>query len=148
MSQKPDLPNVMRRAGFADTDTGPFVTEVRASMARKQADGLVSMSPGTWAGGPFWEIDPEVRARELLAMEWAMERGHFYRQECIDPPIYWQYNLRDRKRRLVVKWKRVPDWFGDRWRATGMRYRIWRDRNIVNPYSRADYEASLRGPAP
>lgn len=129
------MPNLMQKAGFRDSDTGPFATELRQSLEQKRAEGLVSMSPGTWAYGPFWEIDAEVRAKAILAMEWGMKRGHTYRVECIDRPIYWQYNARDRSRRLVVKWRSLPVWLGDRWREAGMHYRVWRDRKLVNPYA-------------
>jgi hypothetical protein len=124
----------MQKAGFRNSDSGPFVGELRELMARREADGLVSTSPGTWADGPFWEIDPEVRARELLAVEWSMKHGHSYRVECLDPPIHWQYNARTGRRRLVVGWTRIPIWVGDRWRELGMHYRVWRDRKLVNPY--------------
>lgn len=129
-----DTDNLMRKAGFGESAKGPFATELRESLARRAADGLVYQSPGTWADGEFWQIDPETRARELLAIEWSMARGHSYRTECIDPPIYWQIDTRTMKRRLKIDWSRIPDWFGDRWRELGMHYRIWRDRRLVNPY--------------
>jgi hypothetical protein len=129
------MSKLMQKAGFLETDTGPFATELRQSLERKQADGLVSMSPGTWAAGPFWEIDAEVRARAILSMEWALSRGHTYRVECLDPPIYWQYNARTNRRRLIIDWRKMPLWLGDRWRELGMHYRIWRDRKLINPYA-------------
>lgn len=124
----------MQRAGFLDTDAGPFATELRESMSRKQAAGLVSASPGTWADGPLWKIDAEVRAKALLSLDWELEHGHSHRVDCFDPPVRWQYNVRTGTRRLVVKWSRLGAWFGDRWREAGMHYRVWRDRKLVNPY--------------
>jgi hypothetical protein len=128
------MTKLMHNAGFTDADVGPFASELRAALERKQADGLVSMSAGTWADGPFWTIEAEVRAQAILGMEWAMERGHSYRVECLDPPIEWQHNARTMKRSLRVSWHKMPAWLGDRWRELGMHYRVWRDRKLVNPY--------------
>lgn len=129
------MSELMRGAGFRDADSGPFVTELRHAMERKQAAGLKYMSPGTWADGPFWEVGAEQRAQALLAMEWSFERGHTYRVECLEPPIRWQYDARTLRRSLHVDWRSIPSWLGDRWREAGMRYRMWRDRKLVNPYA-------------
>lgn len=128
------MTDLMKNAGFTASATGPYAAELRERLARMETEGLKSISPGTWAGGPFWEIDPEVRAQEILAMEWAMERGHAYRTECLDSVVHWSYNTRTGKRRVRVNWSMIPAWLGDRWREAGMRYRVWRDRNLTNPY--------------
>jgi hypothetical protein len=133
---------IMERGGFLPTDNGPYVTELREHTRRAVVLGLVDRSPGTW--GPSardfktgaWKIDAETRAKTLLAIEWRVKRGHTCRIESFDgPPWYWPIDLRTWRRSFLhIEWRMIVPWLGDLCRRLGMRYRIWRDRNLVNPY--------------
>lgn len=130
---------IVERMGFAESDTGPFVTELRGHVARQVTEsGLVSRSAGSWDGG-IASVPAETRAREMLAMDWAISRGHCYRTEAIDGLWWWQTNLKTMRRRLRVDWA----WFGDCWRWLGMKLRINRDYvlGIRNPYRAAAKES-------
>ena len=124
---------IMERGGFAPTDTGPYVTALREQTRELvEKRGLTDRSPGTW--GPA-AIDAETRAKALLAVEWRMQRGHSCRIECIDgPPWGWTFNTRTMRRSFRINWRMIGPWLGDLCRRLEMRRRIWRDRNIINPY--------------
>ena len=136
---------IMERGGFAPTDTGPYVTWLR-NHTRQQVEhgGLVDRSPGTWGPDAIdfktgeWKIDAEERAKALLAIEWRVQHGHSCRIECIDgPPWGWTFNTRTMRRSFRVKWHMIGPWLGDLRRTLGMRYRVWRDRDLINPYEDA-----------
>jgi hypothetical protein len=136
---------IMERGGFLPTDTGRYVTILREQTRQQVERGMLDRSPGTW--GPDardfktgeWKIDAEARAKVLLAIEWDMEHGHSCRIECIDgPPWGWTYNTRTMKRSFQIKWHMIWPWLGDLNRNLRMRYRIWRDRHIINPYEEND----------
>lgn len=122
----------MARGGFADS-TGPYVAELLENTRKQVADGLLDRSPGTW--GPHAEaIGPEGRAKALLAVQWRIDRGHTCRVECIDPLFSRTFNTKTMRHGFRFRWRRIQSWVGDRLRVIRMRYRIWRDRNIANPY--------------
>lgn len=124
---------IMERGGFSNSDTGPFVTALREQTRKQVRNGLTDRSPGTW-GPEGAKLDAEGRAKALLAVQWAIERGHTYRVECLESPFRRVFDARTMKRRMVVHWDQIRPWLSDRWRELGMRYRIWKDRNVVNPY--------------
>lgn len=111
---------IMHQMGFPDSETGPYVAELRKVIEREVAGGLASHSYGTWAAD---NLTHEERARALLEFHWAIERGHFHRVECLDG-----FSLR-----------RLRPWLGDRAREGAMLFRLWRDRYLLrrqNPYRR------------
>jgi hypothetical protein len=133
---------IMERGGFEPTDTGPYVTELREQTRELVAKGiLIDRSPGTWGPDAIdfksgeWKIDSEARAKVLLAIEWRMQHRHAYYVECIDgPPWGWTCDTRTLKWSFRIKWHMIQPWLGDLRRLAGMRYRVWRDRYLVNPY--------------
>lgn len=124
---------IMERMRFAVTDRGPYVTELRALIARQVAEGLTDRSAGSWAGDVF--PDAEERAKALLSWEWATERGHCCRQEVIDPLIHWTFSTKTMRRGIRIHWRSIPAWVCDRLREAAMRWRVWRDRDLPNPYA-------------
>lgn len=110
------LDQMMSRMGFETTDTGPYVTELRAVVARQMSEGLISRSAGTWAPGNH---SAEDRARAFLAYEWSMQQWHSYRVENID---------RDWSEQLTM--------IGDRIREVGFHFRMLRSKLLRrrNPY--------------
>jgi hypothetical protein len=76
--------------------------------------------------------------REMRAVEWACEHGESYLVECLDPPISWTYHLDGKRirRSLLVNWRAIPSWLGDRFRELACDLRIWnnRRRGLVNPH--------------
>lgn len=122
---------IMTKMGFPAADETPCVAELRGVMRNKVDNGLVDHSYGTWAG----DFTNEQRAKAMLAMEWSHERGHSCRIECIDPPIRRTFNTKTMRRGIRISWHMLLPWVGDKWRLAGTRYRIWRDRHLVNPYN-------------
>lgn len=121
---------LMERIGFAAEEDGPFVTELRARMAEKEAAGLTKMHV-SWSGPG----DHEERAREMLAVDWEIERGGAALIECLDGWIGWQYRFDTGwppRRVLRIKWKMLLPWLGDRRRAMVAKWRRWRAG--PNPY--------------
>ena len=134
------LDQMMEHMGFPATETGPYVTELRAVVARQISEGVVYRSGGSWAERCFdkegnWTISHEERARELLAVEWEIQNAHSCRVECVDPIIWRSYNVRTGERSVRVRWHMIPAWCRDQFRRAGMRYRVWRNRNTTNPYA-------------
>lgn len=132
---------IMKRGSFALTDTGPYVTMLREQTREQVKRGLVDRSSGTWGPDAIdfktgeWKIDAEARAKVLLAIEWRVLHHHSCRIECIDgPPWGWTFNIRTMRQTFRIKWHMLGPWLGDFCRQVGMRYRVWRDRNIINPY--------------
>lgn len=129
---------IMAQMGFTPYDTGPYVTELRAVMAKKVERGLRRASAGTFAGH-LGSIPAEERARAHLAMNWEIEQGMTYRVDCIDgKPWGWTFSVVDMKRRWRIQWKRIPAWLGDRRREAVFRLKRWWTRKVlkrVNPYS-------------
>jgi hypothetical protein len=113
------LDHMMKRMGFDPADTGPYATELRKMVARQMANGMTDRSAGTWAPG---DHSAEDRARALLEVEYAIERGHFYEVRNIDGD-----------------WSRPASMIGDGWRRTMLRFRVAKDKLLGrrNPYSRA-----------
>lgn len=116
---------IMRSMGFSDNENGPFVSQLRKNVEKQVANGLVRRSGGTWAPECFDEkgrftITAEDRAKAMLAYDWALEREHSFRVECIDG----------------FEWRYAHLWLGDRWREFRMNLRVWRDKifRIKNPY--------------
>lgn len=110
---------IIRHMGFPDTECGPFVTALRASVAKQVADGMTNRSGGTWAPGNH---SYEDRAKALLAWDWELEHGHHYRVEAIDG----------------FAWDNIPHWLGDKWRYSLMEIRAFINRKIlrkINPYT-------------
>jgi hypothetical protein len=115
---RPSAEEIVRRMGFPDTEQGPYVQALRQQVRKQVAQGMVNRSGGSW--GPEGEkLDCEGRARELLACDWEIEHEHCHRVEAMD-------GIRNRLR----------PWIGDRFRAAACKWRIWRDRRLVNPYKR------------
>lgn len=124
---------IMERGGFPPTETGPYVTALREQTRELvEKRGLCDRSPGTWGPGPS---TPETRAKALLASQWRMDHGHMCRIECIDgPPWGWTFDTHTMRRSFQIDWRLIPTWLGDLRRRFEMRYRVWRDRHLVNPY--------------
>lgn len=128
----PTANEIMLRMGFPDTETGPYVTELRKLIEKQVSEGLRNRSAGTWVGNH----SHEERARIFLMAEWNIQQGYAYKVKVIDPPIRRVIDLKTMKRRWVIKWHRLPAWLGDKLRAKRSRLRMWRDRvlGIQNPY--------------
>lgn len=134
---------IMLKMGFPPTETGPFVSELRAKIVKQVAEGLVNRSGGSWAEGCYerdeeghavgWKISHEERARSLLEMEWSIEKGHAYEVKAIDPPIHWTFSTSTMRRGIRVHWSLLLPWVGDRFRELAMVLRI--RRGGKNPYS-------------
>jgi len=112
---------IVERMGFPATETGPYVTMLRADILRQVRDhGLMNRSGGTWAH----ELDPdepvptmEERARELLAWDWELEHGNTVRIELGDSaPIQWRFNVKTMRWRLQIRPHLLAPWLRDRWR--------------------------------
>lgn len=126
----------MLQMGFpAESWSGRYVGELRASVAKQVERGLTGRSGGTWSTE---DIPAEERAREFLAWDWANERGYSYRVEVLDPVIGRRYHYKTDDYKLEIHWHRILPWLGDRVRELGMRWRIIRDHvlRVRNPYSR------------
>lgn len=74
MRPKPTVEQIMAKMLFPETETGPYVTELRKMIAREIEGGLMNRSAGTW--GPEGH-NHELRAREFLAADWAPENEAF-----------------------------------------------------------------------
>lgn len=71
MRQK-TLDEMMLGMGFGPDDTGPNVTELRASVAKQIENGLINHSAGTWAPGNH---SAEYRAAAFLELDHAINAG-------------------------------------------------------------------------
>jgi hypothetical protein len=129
------LEQQMAHMGFPETETGPCVTALRAHIAKQLEAGMVMRSAGSWSEAGL-ALSHEDRAREILAFDWAVERCHTYRVKCFDRPVWWQWDFSGPLpvMRFRVSWRSIPAWVGDRFREFGCRYRVWRDRKLVNPW--------------
>lgn len=125
---------IMERMGFPPTEQGHYVTLLRERVREQVANGLRDRGYGSWEGQPSCE----VRARELLGMDWARERGHSYEVRAMDGLIRRRRNLSTGRFTYKIKWA----WFGDRFRKAVMRFRVWRDRmlGVRNPYAQASHD--------
>lgn len=123
----------MARFGIPDTETGPYVTELRGLVARKLREGMIYQSAGSCTE-EFWKLPYEEQAKHRLAWDWALDRQHSYRVECMDRLIYRGTNVLTGKRTFKIHWRSIPAWIGDRFRQLGCKYRVWRDRAVANPY--------------
>jgi len=130
----------MKRMGFEETERGPFVSELRESVARQVARGLVSRSGGTWSPECFdekgrFKINAEDRAKELLAWDWEVEHMHSCLVECLEPPFCRTFNVKTMRAGIRIRWRGLWPWLvTDRLRRLAMSYRVWRDRAVRNPY--------------
>lgn len=132
---------IMNGMGFPPTASGPFVSALR----KKTTDEVVMK--GLRSRHTSFEPEAELltydeRAKAILAWEWAMERGHSYKQKCFAPPVGWRFVINHTGRRhtewrIYIRWNRLLPWFGDRIRQIGMKWRVFRDKRILklrNPY--------------
>lgn len=117
MTEEERAAYLMLRMGFPVTEIGPYVTELRAHILDQVRRGMTNRSGGTWRDDDIWSRH-EDRARELLGVDWAFEHGHTYRVEAIDG----------------FRWRYLRAWLGDRVRYLAFRWRMFRDRNLTNPY--------------
>jgi hypothetical protein len=129
----------MLKMGFPPDATGPWVTELRAHIRDQVAAGMVNRSGGTWnteENPDIWN-QHELRARCLLEVDWSIGLGHSHRVELLDTaPIMRSYDLRTMRRRIEFRPQLIWPWIADRLRSLACDYRIWRDRNVKNPYSK------------
>lgn len=131
---------IMLRMGFAASDNGPYVTELRQSIKQQVADGLVNRSGGTWAPeyGPAGMLLPtEERARAFLQMDWEVAQNNHCEMRCLDRPFGWKYNIKADTKHYEIKWRRMPAYFGDRWRSFKLSMRVFYTKRILrrkNPY--------------
>lgn len=105
---------IMLNMGFPDSETGPFVTELRNNIAEQVRRGLRNRSGGTW-GEKGYALSHEERARCILEMDWEVANGHCARVDNIDHPT-----VEDRARSLACD------------------ARVFLDRKVLrkrNPYS-------------
>lgn len=137
---------IMDYMGFPETERGLFVSALRATVERDvAAKGLRLRSRGTMSE------DHEEVAREHLAIDWAIERGHSCRREVMDPIFGWNTDVRTMKRTPYFRWRRAPAWVADRFRELAMNLRIFRDRKILcikNTYERARTTLAAHGGIP
>lgn len=119
---------------FSDTETGLFVTALRENVRKQVMNGLTNRSGGTW--GPEGEkLDYEGKAKALLKIDWNLEHGHSNQIRCFDLVVSWAFNIQTGRWFIRVRWRMIRLWVGDQFRRVGARYRVWRDRNLVNPYA-------------
>jgi hypothetical protein len=124
------------RMGFPPSETGPFVTALRAKVREQVAEGLTNRSGGTWATDEIWH-QHEERARCILEMEWSIDRGHYHQTEVFDCyPINRRFNTRTMRWHYEFRPDRIMPWVRDQIRLVGYHWRKWRDRKLVNPYSK------------
>ena len=113
---------ILIRMGFPPSETGRYVTALRASVRRQVTEhGLVNRSGGSWSDdvSPY---DYEGRAKALLAADWELEQKHCFEVKAIDG---------------VDGVADLMPWLGDRLREAKMKWRKWRNRGLVNPYREA-----------
>lgn len=116
-SRTPD--EIMKRMGFPVEAKGLHIDALRESVAQQHSHGLVDRSPGTWASSP---ASLEERAKELLAWDWAIARGHSAQVELLGG---------------MRSYRDFPAWVRDRVRQFTMSWRVFHDRHIMrrrNPY--------------
>lgn len=128
------LERQMARMGYPASEQGPYVTELRKHIQKQLDEGMVMRSAGSWAPEAA-SLSYEERAKATLAFDWAIGRRHGYRVEVFDPLWGWKTNVQTMKRTYYIRWRKIPAWIGDRFRELGGKYRVWRDRNLQNPYA-------------
>lgn len=121
-----DATKIMERLGFPTGEDGPYAAELRKLIERKVSEGMTSMHVSRGSKGTN-----EAIARELLAMEWALSRGHSAPLR-IDGLWTRRLDLRTGKRSISVHWV----WFADLAQRRLMRFHILKDRarGVRNPY--------------
>ena len=127
----------MARFGIPETEAGPYVTALRAMIVRKLAEGMIYMSAGSCTEA-FYDLPYEGQAKERLAWDWELEHSHSHRVEAIDGVIWKTYDLKTGKHSRRVLWDNLFPWIGDRFRELCCKWRVFRDRkilNISNPYN-------------
>lgn len=133
------------RMGFPPSETGRYVSELRAHVRKQVSEGMCLRSGGTWSdecytrdGNGFitgFSISHEDRARAILQMDWEMERGRSRCMNLVDSaPIMWRFNTRTMCWRLEFAPRYIKPWLQDRFGWFGYRWRTWRNRNLKNPY--------------
>jgi len=128
------------RMSFPSTEMGPYVTELRAKIRKRVGEGMMDRS-GFWGGSWDTENHPDIwrqheeRARCILEMEWEIERAHFHSVNLVDTaPIMRHFNTRTMRRYWEFRPSLIRPWLEDRFSRLGSRWRVWRDRNVKNPY--------------
>jgi hypothetical protein len=127
---------LMRRMGYPATETGPYVTELRAWVNQKCAEGMQNISGGTWAPGAAG-LSYEERARQTLAFMWSANLYAYSVKSLDGPPWRYVTDVQTMRRRLVIHWGRAPAWLSDVLRASAIRLRrLWdrKVRRVENPY--------------
>lgn len=108
-----------------------YVEELR----QKNAERSVTYTNVFW-GPDAYKLSEEERARHLLAIMWQIERGHTATVKCIDGfPIQRYYSFTKNRWHWRANWGEFWPWIQDQFAKVGMKYRIWRDRKLVNPYT-------------
>lgn len=132
---------IMRAMGFPDTETGPYVTKLRESVARQVDRGLTRRSISWCVAWTPWSVGAETltheqRAKHLLAFDWEIENNRHYNVSAIDPIIRRRWNVTTNKTWIEVRWADIPGWIGDRLRSLMLRLRVVFDRvrGKRNPY--------------
>lgn len=127
---------IIRRMGYPDNETGPYVTALRAYILKQCEKGMVGGSGGTWAPGTE-TLTYEERAKATMAFNWAAD-NYSYRVTNIDgPPWGYRLDLETMKRTFRVRWRRVPSWFGDQFRRSVNKLRVYWGTKVLkrtNPY--------------
>lgn len=126
---------ILEKMGFPDSEQGSYVKEFRKLIERQVSEGMQNRSYGTWARD---DLTCEERARALLEVEWALQRKHSAKIKMLDSPVRLSINTKTQKRRLIISWRTIPAYVGDRFRVLGMKWRIFRDKYILkikNPYA-------------
>lgn len=135
-----DADQIMLRMGFPVEATGPYVTALRAKIREQVGHGMVSRSAGSWDTENHPDIwsHHEERARCILEMEWAIERGHCHRTEVLDCyPINRRFSTKDMRWHYDFRPDRIMPWIRDQVRLLGFHYRVTRDKILgrKNPYA-------------
>ena len=122
--------DLAEKLGFLPTDSGPYVTELRALLEKKQRAGLRNINASFSTS-----LDAESRARALLSRDWEISHGAAYRVENVDGLIRKNYNLSTGKN--TWKLNRPLAYFRDRYRKIKTSVYLFWSRKILrhtNPY--------------
>lgn len=103
--KRKSLDEMMAGMGFATSDIGPNVTELRVIVGHQIDNGLINRSAGTWApehGPAGMKLSAEERAAAFLEVESAIEKR-----------MYRQLDFRDETTRanvgdsFLTKWENI-----------------------------------------
>lgn len=133
----PTLNEIMARMGYPETETGPYVTELRAYVAKKMDRGLVGMSGGTW-GSDVAKMTLEERAKAHLAFLWAAD-NFSYKVERLDARIFVRRtDIETMKRRIVFRHWLIGPAIRDSIRKVYYSTKFWFAKKVLrktNPYA-------------